>query len=340
MHKKLRRVLCALLALTCLCGPHAYAAAAEAALELHVINVGKADCLLLKCDGLYMLIDTGLASDEARIAQYLAGQGVDRLEYLVATHPDKDHIGGVPWILERLSVGQVWECPLPDDGKAYLRMEAALQASGVEVIEPLRGYSATLGGARIDVLSPTEWLLATEDENECSIVLRVEYAGARLLLMGDAQAQAEALLLNSGLDLSADVLKVGHHGSDQSTGAAFLAAVNPRWALISCGYSDEDYYPANSTLARLSAAGCDVLRTDADGDITVRVIPGEGGAYELTAEASGADAGAAGYVLDTKRNVFHLATCTELPKKKNRLFCATREAAIAAGGTPCEICQP
>ena len=108
--------------------------AAEQGFELHVIDVGKADCLLIKSDGLYMLVDTGETDDEDAIRAYLAAQGVSRLEYLVATHPDKDHIGGMPWVLASYGVGQAWICPLPEDSKPYLRMTAALSAEGTEVL--------------------------------------------------------------------------------------------------------------------------------------------------------------------------------------------------------------
>ena len=309
--------------------------AAEQGFELHVIDVGKADCLLIKSDGLYMLVDTGETDDEDTIRAYLAAQGVSRLEYLVATHPDKDHIGGMPWVLASYGVGQAWICPLPEDSKPYLRMTAALSAEGTEVLRPMAGYEAALGGARIEVLSPTEELLSTQDENECSIVLRISYGSTRFLLMGDAQAQAESWLLASGCELSADVLKVGHHGSDQSTSPALVAAVAPRWAAISCGYSDEDSYPDNDTLETLAAADVAVLRTDADGTI---VFASDG--VSVSCRTLGTDVAAAGYVLDSKKGVFHLITCPELPKPKRRVFCARREDALAAGGTPCEVCQP
>lgn len=307
----------------------------QSGFELHVINVGKADCLLIKSDGLYMMVDTGEVDDENVISDYLAQLGVTRLEYLVATHPDKDHIGGMPWVLRDMDVGQAWVCPLPEESKPYMRMTAALSAEGTPTVYPMAGDAAALGGASIEVLSPTNELLATDDENECSIVLRVTYGDTRFLLMADAQEKAEASLLASGRDLHADVIKVGHHGSDQSTSPLLLSAVGARWAAISCGYSDDDNYPDKDTLRSLEAAGVTTMRTDKDGTI---VFSSDG--KDITCRALGADVTAAGYVLDSKKGIFHLTTCTELPKRKRRVFYSNREDAIAAGGVPCDICNP
>lgn len=333
--KKLLALIIALILLLTGCAAAGTSEPAATGFELHVINVGKADSLLIKCDGLYMLVDTGEAEDEAVIREYLAAQGVNRLKYLVATHPDKDHIGGMPWVLETYDVGEAWICPLSEDSKPYMRMTAALSAEGTQVAYPQAGDTAALGGAQIEVLSPTAALLSTDDENECSLVLRITYGSTRFLLMADAQAQAESWLLKSGYDLSADVLKVGHHGSDQSTSPALVAAVAPLWAAISCGYSDDDNYPDKDTLQTLERAGVTVLRTDADGTI---VFSSDGA--EVICRVLGTDVAAAGYVLDSKTDVFHLITCPELPKRKRRVYCARREDAVAAGGVPCAVCAP
>jgi competence protein ComEC len=336
----MKRLLAALIALMLMLTAAACAAAdapatTERGFELHVINVGKADCLLIKSDGLWMMVDTGDAEDEQVIRDYMNSLGVTKLEYLVATHPDKDHIGGMPWVLTECNVAEAWICPLPEDSKPYMRMTAALSAEGTPTAHPKAGDTAALGGASIEVLSPTDALLATGDENECSIVLMISYGSSRFLLMGDAQEMAEQWLLASGYDLSADVIKVGHHGSNQSSSEEFIAAVQPNQAAISCGYSDEDNYPDSDTLDILSGAGAQILRTDADGTIVFR-SDGE----TISCETLGTDVAAAGYVLDSKSDVFHLTTCSELPKRKRRVFYARRDDAVAAGGTPCEVCNP
>lgn len=240
---------------------------AQAGFEMHLIDVGKADCILIKCDGEYMLVDTGLKDSEDAVRAYLSAQGVSAFKYVVATHPDKDHIGGMPWVISDYNVDTALVCPLEEDSKPYMRMMAALSAEGTPIEYPKAGDEYALGGAQISILSPTDELLDTDDENECSIVMLITYGGRRFLLMGDAQELAEAWLIKSGYDLSADVLKVGHHGSDKSTSPIFLAMVKPTYAAISCGYSDKDDYPSDSTLAVLQAAGATVLRTDVDGTI-------------------------------------------------------------------------
>ncbi len=334
MLKRLFSIICALLTALMPMGAGAQSDNASG-FELHVIDVGKADCLLIKCDGENMLIDTGYADSEDTIRAYLSEQGVTRLEYLVATHQDKDHIGGMPWVLAEYEIGTALICPLEEDSKPYMRMKAALSAEGTNAVYPTAGYTFTLGGANITVLSPNDDLLSTNDENECSIVLMVEYGSTRFLLMGDAQSKAEESLIKSDYDLTADVLKVGHHGSDQSTSPIFLSAVKPTYAAISCGYSDEDNYPAGDTLDALESAGVDILRTDADGTI---IFTSDGAS--ITARALGTDVAQKGYVLDTKKMIFHLTTCRELPGRKKREFYRNRSDVVDAGGVPCTICNP
>lgn len=267
---KIRRFFAGLLALIMpLAGGCARANPTEGQIgfEMHVIDVGKADCILIKCDGEYMLVDTGLKDSEDAIRAYLNEQNVTAFKYVVATHPDKDHIGGMPWILSDYEVGTALICPLAVDSKPYMRMTAALSAEGTNTAYPKAGDEFQLGGASITVMSPTDKLIETDDENECSIVMMVQYGERRFLLMGDAQAMAEEALIKSEYDLNADVIKVGHHGSDQSTSPIFLSIVKPEYAAISCGYSDKDDYPADSTLETLNNAGVKVLRTDNDGTI-------------------------------------------------------------------------
>lgn len=263
-------------------GPDATPAVAQG-FELHVLDVGKADCLLIRCDGLYMLVDTGEREDEATIREYLAAQGVTRPELLVATHPDKDHIGGMPWILREYDVAQAWLCPLSRESDPYMSMMFALSAEGTPVERPMAGASRTLGGATIEVLSPGEELLADGDKNECSLVLRVTYGETRFLLMADAQKDAEQYLLDSGRELSADVLKVGHHGSDKATTRKLLRAVNASYAVISGDDPDGD------TLDKLSEEGAAILRTDRDGTVVFR---SDGASIDVRTEA-GAEGAAA-----------------------------------------------
>ena len=242
------------------------AASAQAAqgFEMHVIDVGKADCILIKCDGRSMLVDTGEAINEPEIRAYLDEQGIIMLDLLVATHPDKDHIGGMPWVLDEYEVAQAWLCPLERDSEPYMLMMAALTASATPVERPMAGKTGALGGAQIEVLSPNAELLADGDKNECSLVMRITYGGTRFLLMADAQKDAEDYLLDSGYALDADVIKIGHHGSDKATKRKLLEAVRPAYALISGDDPDGD------VLDKLAEAGIAVLRTDLDGSIVVR----------------------------------------------------------------------
>ena len=185
-----------------------------------------------------------------------------------------------------------------------------------------------------------------ENMNDRSLVLRVDYGDTSFLFTGDCEREGEQALLEDGCALSVDVLKVGHHGSGNSTSYPFLREVMPQYAVISVG-SDNDYgHPAESTLSRLQDAGVDVWRTDLQGTI---LAVSDGKTITLTAEKQTPEAPApaesgAGveerYIGNRNSKVFHLPACGGLPAEKNRVVFVTREEAVAEGYRPCGSCKP
>ena len=237
-----------------------------APLEIHVIDVGKADAMLLRCQGSAVLLDGGTYVSGDRVVDYLLRMGVDRLDYVITSHPDSDHIGGVAQVLEELPVGELVTYPWPQEmGQTleFQNLQQAAEEGSVAVRQVQPGDSISLGGAKLQVLGPLE---DYEDTNNGSLVLRLDYDGFSALFCGDIEASAELDLVKSGANLDVDLLKVPHHGSAGSCSQRFLKAVTPELAVISVG-PDNSNLPREETLSRLEAVGAEIYRTDTDGDL-------------------------------------------------------------------------
>jgi len=234
------------------------------ALQVHVIDVGQGDStLIVTPDGAAALIDGGDANGMA--LEYLQSLGIRRLNLMIATHPHADHIGGLVQVLGGILVEKVIV-----SGSSHAAFEGFLDtvdAAGVTYIEALRGDRFSLSGLTLDVLSPSPIL--TGDANEDSLVLRLVCSNTRLLFMGDAGAQAEASMLDASLDVAADFIKVGHHGSCDGSTVPFLQAVSPEVAVISVGRGNGFGHPCFDTLTRLTSAEAEIRRTDLEGTIVI-----------------------------------------------------------------------
>ncbi len=267
------------------------AAALDPRLHVDAIDVGQADCILIRAPHMHaMLVDGGGRLERAgsggvvaqpigdRIAArtvlpFLLRHWVLRLDAVVLTHPHGDHAGGLPLILARERVGTLYDSAQLYDGPAYQRALDVARARHVPWLRAQRGVAFNLGpSTRVKILAPELPLITgtSSDINNNSVVLRVEFGKTAILLTGDAQSEAEARLLShGGADLRADILKVGHHGSAYSSTPAFLAAVHPKIAIISCGRHNVFGHPSPQTLAALQNAGAEVYRTDLNGGITL-----------------------------------------------------------------------
>lgn len=243
------------------------AAADDAPLSIHVLNVGKADSIFIACGGKYMLVDGGTPDCGEEIAEYLDRRGVKKLDYVFNTHPDTDHIGGLGYIISHYKVGKYFAPNIPPNlipkGEEYTAVQTALRQTGTSVQNPPCGESLQLGDLKIKVLAPVN---AGDSTNNNSIVLKLTFGKSRFLLMGDAEKEEENGLLESGENLSADVLKIGHHGSSTSTSEPFLHAVQPGFAAISVA-RDSSGLPKKDVLKRLWTAKIPVYRTDVSGTL-------------------------------------------------------------------------
>lgn len=315
---------------------------AEGTLEVHYIDVGQADSALLLCGGESMLIDGGNVADSDLVVAYLADQGVEELDYVVCTHAHEDHVGGLAGALSQYPAGEVLSPVTEYDSQAFGNFLKYTQEQGLSLTVPEPGDTWTVGTAAVTVLGPVQ---DYDDTNNTSIVLRVDFGETSFLFTGDMERTAEEDLLESGAWLEADVLKVGHHGSDTSTSYPFLREVDPDYAVISVGENNDYGHPSEDTLSRLRDDDVTVYRTDLQGDV---VCTSDGTSLTFTVERNDGiqtnpteDESQPGtYIGNLNSHVFHRPDCSGLPEEQNQVAFSSREEAVAAGYTPCGRCDP
>ncbi len=319
------------------------------------LDVGQGDSALVQCGGHAMLIDGGDRNNSQKIYSVLKKQGISHLDLVIASHPHADHVGGLAAAFQAADAELVLCSTTNAPGETFRNFSryASQKGNGIQV--PEAGTIYPLGDAQVEILG----LNAAPEGNDSSIILRVTYGQNLFLFTGDASFEAENALLHSGTDLHTDVLKVGHHGSSDSTSEAFLAAADPKYAVISVGRQNSYGHPSAATLELLRKTCSSVYRTDLQGDILITsdgsrlsVSPGKSASDEEiftpgifpdpTAGISN-EASQYSYIANKNSMVFHLPNCPSIPqmKESNKVFLTgTREDAIAQGYSPCGNCKP
>lgn len=305
-------------------------------LEVHYLDVGQADCILLQCDGANMLIDGGNVEDSDLVVAYLLEQGVTALDLVVNTHAHEDHVGGLPGVLAVFETKNVW-CPVKTYGSTCFEdfVKYADQQE-LELVCPAPGSTWALGGAEVQVLGPVK---DDYDTNNSSMILRVEYGATSFLFTGDAETEAEKDVLEAGYDVSATVLKVGHHGSETSSSYQWLREVGAEYAVIQVGEGNSYDHPHEIILSRLRDADMTVYRTDLQGHI-ICYSDGRAVRFETDKSAPVTNPTAEPEIFIGNRNskVFHLDTCSGLPKEENRVIFESYTDAVESGYEPCSRC--
>ena len=268
----MKKLLCMLL-LACLALTGCAAESADTGgdeLTAVFLDVGKADAILLYNGEMAALIDAGENDDGDAVVEAIRARGIERLDLMIITHFDKDHVGGADKVLEQIEVARVLEPDYEKDSKQVRQYREALAAAGVEAEALTENVEFTLGGCSfaIDVANKADY--GEDEENDFSLVVRLTHGNVRFLFAGDAENARLAELLDEG-DLASDVLKVPHHGRYADLSAVFFAAVSPQYAVIT---SDEDDPEDPETVRALEAAGAQVLFTR-EGTVTL-VSDGEG----------------------------------------------------------------
>lgn len=256
--------------------------------ELHVLDVGQGDAILLRTNGgRWMLIDAGRVwkggdAGRSTIIPYIMRRG-GALESFVLSHAHSDHVGGAVSVLAALRPRTFWDAAFPQGSRIYDQSLRAAREAGVEWRRVHPGDEITIDGVTVEFLAPdSAWTASLVDPNEASTIVLIRYGSVRFLSVGDAEGAEEAWLLDHARNqLAADVLKVGHHGSSTSSSDEFLSAVHPSAAIISVGADNIYGHPSADVLAALARVGARVVRTDERGTVIVRT---DGRAIILEAE--------------------------------------------------------
>ncbi len=314
--------------------------------EIHFIDVGQADSQLVISDGHYMLIDGGNAADSNVIAAYLKKLSIDYIDVLVCSHAHEDHAGGLAGALSVAKVGEIYTPKTGSDANFYKNFIRKAEEQNINIKNPLPLDEITLGKSKVMFLGP----ITQEDVelNNTSIVLKVIYKENSFLFTGDAEFNEEKEIMDTGIDVSANLLKVGHHGGSTSTSYRFLREVNPEYAILSVGKDNSYGHPHDETLSRLKDAGVTVFRTDVQGDIVVKsdgknisITPSRNKNIDNLKDIKAVEEITDyEYIGNKSSKKFHRLNCSGLPKEKNKVFFKSREDAVYDGYTPCETCKP
>ena len=237
--------------------------------EIIMIDVGQGDALLIRTKDDNMLIDTGPYTSVAKLEAFLKKAGIKTLDCVVFTHPHEDHVGGGETVIRDFEVGAVMLPDSTSSTQAYIRLLELIKEKNIPVTVPNAGDKYDFGEIKLTVLS-AESESKADDLNSTSIVLRADYKNTSALFTGDAPRRIEKEIMERYGDLvDCDVLKVGHHGSSNSSDPDFLRAVSPVAALISCEKGNSYGHPYASTLRSLEEVGAVIYRTDIDSTVTL-----------------------------------------------------------------------
>lgn len=242
---------------------------ADDILKVNYLDVGQGDSTFIELpNGETMLIDAGNPGDGEKVISAIEEKGYKKIDYLVATHPHSDHVGGMAEVVEGLEIGKVYMPKKSHSTASFEKMAGAISEKNLKISEAKAGVTVLeKDNLKIEILSPIS--SEYDDLNNYSAVVKIVYGENSFLFMGDAEKQVEYELMESGKALKSDVLKVGHHGSSTSSANKFIKAVKPLYAVISCG-KDNDYgHPHKEVLEVLKKNQADALRTDESGTIVI-----------------------------------------------------------------------
>lgn len=323
-------------------------------LEVHFIDVGQGDSILIKQNGHNMLIDAGDNKYGQTVVNYLKENGVKKLDYVIGTHPHADHIGGLDDVIYAFDVEKVFLPNITHTTKTFEDLLIAIQSKNLNITVPEVGGVYELGDASFKILAPANSYY--DNLNNFSIVTRLEYGNNSFLFTADAEDVLEVEMLNSGYNLKSDVLKVGHHGSNTSTTASFLNAINPKYAVIQLASNNEYGHPSAEVISRLREKNIEIYRNDLDGTI---VAKSDGNSIKFNKKPNSKmvessapvqkdktekkvvnDREEGAYIGNKNSKIFHKSSCGSLPAEKNRVYFNSVEEALGAGYRGCKKCNP
>lgn len=234
---------------------------------VHYLDVGQGDSTLVELpNGEVMLIDAGEKNKGVVIKNYLDNLGIEKIDYLIGTHPHTDHIGGLAYIIDAFEIGNIYMPKVVSTSKTYENLLETIKKNDLSVTTAKEGVVIIdRDGLKVEALSPIRDSYSSL--NNYSVVLKINYGGNVFLFMGDAEELVEKEIKR---DVSADVIKVGHHGSLTSSSEEFIKRVKPKYAIISVGDNNKYDHPNSEVLKRYELYGAKIYRTDINGNIVIK----------------------------------------------------------------------
>lgn len=238
--------------------------------QVSILDIGQGDAILLEAPtGQVILVDGGPDKSVLRRLGEELPFWERRIDLLVLTHPHEDHLAGFNSILDRYMVGGVMITGVEAKSQAYQHFLETIKQKQIPLLVVQKSFKITFGQVRLEIIYPQTSMSGKRiaNLNNSSIVMRAVYKEFEMLLTGDAEEIEEKALLASGVDITADVLKAGHHGSETSSSEDFIKAINPKLVVISSGLGNSYGHPSPRTLKRLERLGIPIRRTDQEGSI-------------------------------------------------------------------------
>ena len=314
--------------------------------KIYFLDVGQGDSTLVMCDGKSMLIDAGEISEGVKVVKTLKNLGIKKIDIIIGTHPDSDHIGGLEQVIKTFDHELLLLSYLKSENVVAKNLKQYINANNIEVTGPNVGTVYTLGSASVKVVGPVD---IYDDNNNNSISVLVSYGGKKFLFMGDTERQAEEDIVEKGMDLKCDVLKLSHHGSSTSSTDILLDRAGPEAAVISCGKNNKYGHPHIETLEKLLKRNIKMYRTDKQGTIMLSVKEGkivfdkEESMDFTSGNGKKATIYTGNYILNTKSKKMHIPTCknvSDIKEENKQESNLDRQTLINKGYTPCGYCKP
>ena len=331
-------------------------------LTVQILDVGQGSAALIRQGDSFLLMDGGDKDYSSYVVSYLKKEGVERLDYVIVSHYDADHLNGVVGVLNAFECKQVLSPDYKADTKVYQSYLRVIEEKNIPVEHPRLGDTYTFADSSFRVVCPASY--SYQDANSNSLGIRLSYGDSSFLICGDCTEESEQDVLYKGTDVHSDVYVANHHGSKYSNSEEFLQAVSPSYVIISCGRDNSYGHPGASVMLSIQKLGASLFRTDLQGVITA-VSDGSNirfanevcmdyrsGEEIAEADSTGngnADDGNSGqdttttYILNTSTKKFHRPDCGSVKKMKEESRAASsesRESLISQGYEPCKNCRP
>lgn len=324
--------------------------------KVHFVDVGQGDCAIVNDNGHSMVIDAGEEGNENTVTNYIKSLGISNIDYVVATHPHSDHIGSLDAVINNFKVSNIIMPNVVNSSHSFENLISAIENSNANVLETKAGSNYNLGNSQFSVLGPIKY--DNDELNNDSAVIKLTYGSDSIIFTGDAESDEESDILSSGADISAHVLKVGHHGSSSSTSQSFINAVNPLVSVICVGSDNKYGHPTNKTLNKLG--NTEIYRTDINSNIIV-TLTGKGVYVETakivespvsttvnhssktTTTPASNNLSQGSYILNTNSKKVHLPNCSAVEKisdKNKQSYTGSIPSLTSQGYTACKICNP